>query len=376
MKTKNIFKALILTAILLVGAGSAKADKRVWNQTVVGGVCYENHGGSETTILISNTEFEGAQAGNKLRIHATVNDDSNGRWTLFIASNYWYSNLQFSNWLGSESNKTFDYDSPSNYDAGKGYFQFVLSEGSLEPLAGSAQGGIRIQFLGLTITEVWLITSDDGPAPDPDPNPNPDPDPDPEPDPEPIVREYVTANIDTETGFATFCSTKALDFSEVTTLKAYYAKEVTQDTVRLIQVTGTVAAGTGLLLKGVTTQIPVTDEAGTSYSGNLLQGVTEAAVSVNAANQYVLVVKNGTVKFADTASRAATVPAGKAYLAVAPDGSSRSLVFGFADETTAVRTVTTATATPTAVFNLHGQRVVRPSGGLFIVNGKKIILKQ
>ena len=343
MKTKNIFKALILTAILLVGAGSAKADKRVWNQTVVGGVCYENHGGSETTILISNTEFEGAQAGNKLRIHATVNDDSNGRWTLFIASNYWYSNLQFSNWLGSESNKTFDYDSPSNYDAGKGYFQFVLSEGSLEPLAGSA---------------------------------NPDPDPDPEPDPEPIVREYVTANIDTETGFATFCSTKALDFSEVTTLKAYYAKEVTQDTVRLIQVTGTVAAGTGLLLKGVTTQIPVTDEAGTSYSGNLLQGVTEAAVSVNAANQYVLVVKNGTVKFADTASRAATVPAGKAYLAVAPDGSSRSLVFGFADETTAVRTVTTATATPTAVFNLHGQRVVRPSGGLFIVNGKKIILKQ
>lgn len=372
MKTKNIFKVLLLTAVLLAGAGSAKADKRVWNQTVVGGVCYENHGGSETTILISNTEFEGAQAGNKLRIHATVNDDSNGRWTLFVASNYWYSNLQFSNWLGSETNKTFDYDSPSNYDAEKGYFQFVLSESSLEPMAGAAQGGIRIQFLGLTVTEVWLITSDDEIEPDPNPNPNPDPDP----EPDPIVREYVTANIDTETGFATFCSTKALDFSEVTTLKAYYAKEVTQDTVRLIQVTGTVAAGTGLLLRGVTTQIPVIDEAGTSYSDNLLQGVTEAAVSVNAANQYVLVDKNGTVKFADTASRAAMVPAGKAYLVVASGGSSRSLVFGFADEATAVRTVTTATAKTTAVFNLHGQRVVRPSGGLFIVNGKKVILKQ
>ena len=374
MKTKNIFKVLLLTAILLAGAGSAKADKRVWNQTTVGGICYENHGGSETSILISNTEFEGAEAGNKLRVHATVNDDSDGRWTFFIASNYWYSNLQFSNWLGSETNKTFDYDTPSNYDAEKGYFQFVLSESSLEPMAGAAQGGIRIQFLGLTVTEVWLITSDDEIEPDPNPNPNPDPDPDPEPDP--IVREYVTANIDTETGFATFCSTKALDFSEVTTLKAYYAKEVTQDTVRLIQVTGTVAAGTGLLLRGVTTQIPVIDEAGTSYSDNLLQGVTETAVSVNAANQYVLVDKNGTVKFADTASRAATVPSGKAYLVVTSGGSSRSLVFGFGDEATAVRTVTTATAKTTAVFNLHGQRVVRPSGGLFIVNGKKVILKQ
>lgn len=411
---------LLLTALLLTGAGSMKADKRVWNETVVGGTCYDNYGGSETVILISNTEFEGAEAGNKLRVHATPNADSNGRWTFFIASNYWYSTLQFANWYGSQSNKTFDYDSPSNYDATKGYFQFELTDNSLEPLAGSAQGGIRIHFLGLTVTEVWLITTDDEEEPEPDPTPvtytltykvdgevygevetieygatiTPRTEPTREgytfsgwsglpstmPDRNVEVtgifvknKEYVTATVSSETGFATFCSEKALDFADVMTVKAYYAKEVTGNKVKLVQVTGTVAAGTGLLLKGSTSQIPVIDEAGTAYDNNLLQGVTGAAVSVNAANRYVLVDKEGTVKFADTAGQAATVPVGKAYLEV-PASSSRMFFFDFGEEATGVVSAH-ADRNRIEIYNMRGQRVANPTKGLYIVNGKKHLIK-
>lgn len=184
--------------------------------------------------------------------------------------------------------------------------------------------------------------------------------------------EYVTAPISSTTGYATFSSAKALDFTGITTVKAYYAREVANNEVRLTQIVGTVAAGTGMVIKGATTQIPVV-ESGTTYNDNKLVGVVTAAATVNAANRYVLVNKNGVAKFADTAGNTATVPVGKAYLEVA--ANSRELSVTFEDATTAISTVDSPTEQIKTVYNLRGQRVQTPQRGLYIVDGKKVMMK-
>ena len=184
-------------------------------------------------------------------------------------------------------------------------------------------------------------------------------------------RTYVPATI-SSAGYATFCSTEPLDFSGITTLKAYYATAVSDTEVTFKQVTGTVAAGTGLLLVGTTSQVLVA-ETGNECAGNLLVGVLENDEIIKDANKYVLVVKDGEVKFADTAAQAAKVPAGKAYLQ-APS-NSRILTFSFDGEATGISTVNTVESQKQAVYTLQGQRVTTMNKGLYIINGKKVMIK-
>ena len=187
-------------------------------------------------------------------------------------------------------------------------------------------------------------------------------------------RTYVSASI-SSTGYATFCSEEALDFSSVTNLKAYYASAVSDTEVTFKLVTGTVAAGTGLLLVGETAQVLVA-ESGTSYDGNLLVGVLGSAQTVNSADKYVLVARTDSevgVKFADTAAQAATVPAGKAYLQV--PSNSRLISFSFDDGTTGINVLTTAENQSSSIYNLQGQRVTTMNKGLYIINGKKVMIK-
>ena len=75
-----------------------------------------------------------------------------------------------------------------------------------------------------------------------------------------------------------------------------------------------------------------------------------------------------------------TLAANKAYLHTtealdAPTSSRLSFVFG--DETTAISDVTRESEDMKngETFNLNGQRISRPSKGLYIVNGKKLIMK-
>lgn len=78
---------------------------------------------------------------------------------------------------------------------------------------------------------------------------------------------------------------------------------------------------------------------------------------------------------------------GKAYLnvltseATAPASASPALAFRFADndgETTSLRGISTTDGTmgaPAATYDLTGRKVSRPAHGLYIQNGKKVILK-
>ena len=176
-------------------------------------------------------------------------------------------------------------------------------------------------------------------------------------------------------GYATFCSTKALRFVGNEAVKAYIAKSKNSNVVVLQQVIGSVAAGTGLVLKGSANATATIEEVetGSTYNNNLLVGVTSGSVTINAANKYVLVVKNGVVKFADTDGREAVVPAGKSYLQV--NASARELTFEFEDDTTGIDAADNENQVDGSIYNLRGVRVEKPGKGLYIINGKKVFIK-
>ena len=181
--------------------------------------------------------------------------------------------------------------------------------------------------------------------------------------------------------YATYCTSQPLYFMGSETVKAYIAKAKNETTVTLVQVVGTVAAGTGLVLVGseanASARIEVV-ETGNTLSSNLMVGVSGTAYTANSSNQYVLVEKDGTVKFADTANRAATVPVGKAYLQAPETDGSRVLSIIFEDdETTGIEIVGNSglDRSQAVPYNLRAQRVQHPTKGLYIIRGKKFFIK-
>ena len=174
---------------------------------------------------------------------------------------------------------------------------------------------------------------------------------------------------------ASFSSQYALDFTNTAT-KAYVARSVSNETVTLDRVSGTVAANTGLLLllsDGTSSEIiPVVDE-GTEYPTNLLVAVssdTEAPVG-----SYVFALQNNDAVFTQVAEgKQPTVKAGHAYLQVASE--AKALTLSFADGTvTGINSISAEKKTSNDIFNLAGQRVAAPQKGLYIMNGKKVIVK-
>ena len=177
--------------------------------------------------------------------------------------------------------------------------------------------------------------------------------------------------------YNTFYSTQPLYFQGSESVKAFIAIQYSATEVKLRQVIGAVAANTPLVLKGdaanASANIEVV-ESGESYGNNLLVGVRQST-SINSPQKYVLVEKSGTVKFADTGNHAATVPANKAYLQAPAGANARQLTIIFEGGVTAIEAISTENDDVPAVFNLSGQQVKNPGKGLYIINGKKVIIK-
>lgn len=185
-----------------------------------------------------------------------------------------------------------------------------------------------------------------------------------------IVKTGEVATIPTS-GYGTIASAYALDCANLPDgLKAYQVTELTKEAVTLEEVTEAVAAGTGLILKGTAGEsynIPVA-ATGTDISAtNKLQAaVTATDIAANEA--YIL--QGGQFHKVTAAS---TIPAGKAYLSASdvPSGA-RSLNFTF--DATAIKAVE-GEAQNGEFYNVAGQRVAAPQKGLYIQNGKKVIVK-
>ena len=181
-------------------------------------------------------------------------------------------------------------------------------------------------------------------------------------------------------GWTSLASVLDLDIANATTttdgadaLKAYVISNITKTAVTLTAVESA-PAETGLILKGKASTaytIPVSASPETISKNELSAAVT--AETVDAESVYV--VSGGELKlFTGT-----TIPAGKAYLekSKVDEVGARSLSFFFDDETTGISNVEDAQRQLLSgdFYNLAGQRVAQPAKGLYIVNGRKVVIR-
>ena len=188
-----------------------------------------------------------------------------------------------------------------------------------------------------------------------------------------------TVSVPCTTTFATYANQDyALDFTGVTGLKAYTAT-VSGDVVTFTPATQ-VPAGTGLLLKGETKDVPVIASA--AAVDNLLFAPTTAVAGLNydQDNYYNYILSQPAGKqIGFYRANNNSVAVGKAYLRISKETPVRQFSFiGFDDEneTNGISSLTsTLTEGERVVYNLNGQRVNAPTKGLYIVNGKKMLMK-
>ena len=177
----------------------------------------------------------------------------------------------------------------------------------------------------------------------------------------------------TNAGWATLYTNCPLDFSGVEGLTAYTAT-LDGSTVTLTEVDD-VPANTGVVLKGAadTYEIPAIASSVTA-KGSLEGSATDINVEEDALNVYYVLAKNGDedARFAKVTS--GTIAAGKAFLKVAKNAGSRESLSIGGVAPTAIESIQ-ALQENGELFNLNGQRVAAPQKGLYIVNGKKVIMK-
>ncbi len=186
----------------------------------------------------------------------------------------------------------------------------------------------------------------------------------------------VTASIITPAKqYTTYVTTAALDFSNVSGLKAYVATSTTTTSVTLKEV-GAVPSETPLLLIAETTDqaytIPTASSA-TAPQVNLLKAGDGTTV-IGGSSRYDYVLKDGEFRRAAEG----TVDKGKAYLHLESLPSNAAALTISIEGTTGISEVQDSgfkVQGSEAFYNLSGQRVAQPAKGLYIVNGRKVVMK-
>lgn len=188
-----------------------------------------------------------------------------------------------------------------------------------------------------------------------------------------------------EDGIATFSSSKHLNFAG-TGITPYYASDVAAGVVTLTSTT-TTWSWQGYIIKGSegTYTVPVTDEANASYPqpNYLKQQVNAGTVAASAGSTFHYIFSKNKTGEANIGFYKLTsdyeLGAKKAYLETSKDitptsnNSRVALIFG--DDTPTGISEVKNTESSSIYYNIKGIRVERPAKGLYIRNGKKIVIK-
>ena len=169
----------------------------------------------------------------------------------------------------------------------------------------------------------------------------------------------------TAAGWATYVTPCDLEFAEG---DAFVVSAATASTATLAPVTK-IGANKAVLLKGEGVKTAtVLSEAPAAVTNEL--AISNGTDDLNGC--FVLAKKNDTVGFYKW--NGTTLSKGKVYLPT-PAGARDYLEFSF-DDTTSLTLVNSEKSTMNnEYYNLAGQRVAQPTKGLYIVNGKKVVMK-
>ena len=240
---------------------------------------------------------------------------------------------------------------------GSGTFQFFVTIGedgvgtlNLADVYAAQSGATYVHVNGFKAAQTWASTPDaDGKA---------------------LVKHIGVVNATTvpvtigEAGYATFYSEKAVALESG--MEAY-AVEYTGSSAKLIPVEGAIDAYTPVILKADAAdyELEIVESAASPAKNDLK--VSYGNVTGD-GTIYVLANGGKGVGFYKLAAEG-TVPAGKCYLQA--DGAREFIGFG---DATGIKSVETVKANG-AVYNLAGQQVKNAQKGVFIVNGKKAVVK-
>ena len=187
-------------------------------------------------------------------------------------------------------------------------------------------------------------------------------------------------------GLATFCSENALDFTGVTDVWAYIAKNengnVTYQRVKKVP------ARTGVLLRNkletgaINCDVPTLEGQAANVTGNKFIGTltdinalpSDVPSDEGTNTNYIL--NNGANGVGFYKANGNKVGAGKAYLQLPTNAAAKTFIgFDEEGEATAISTIDNGQLTMDNVYNLQGQKVGSEYKGIVIVNGKKFINK-
>ena len=190
----------------------------------------------------------------------------------------------------------------------------------------------------------------------------------------------------TSVGQTTWCSAYDLDFTDIEGLKAYIASGYhrTKGTIWLTRVKE-VPAGEGILLIGDEGEYKVPHKSTTAYYANLMVG-TLKAITINETdgeytNYYLSNGASGVGFYKVNGS--VDIKANRAYLPLLKNtvsGSRGFIGMDFDDDedgTTGIEVQSSIfnVQSKDVYYNLQGQRVDNPSKGIYIRNGKKVVIK-
>lgn len=183
-----------------------------------------------------------------------------------------------------------------------------------------------------------------------------------------------TATI-SEAGFATYATTNNVVVPEDENVKVMTVKVNAEGTaIELNEVkAGTVIpAGRGILVKAPAgnCDFVVTSDKGTELANNDLKAAS-ADVTSDGTKYFALTKIGEKVGFA-LVEKDVVIPAGKAYLEVSKGTAAK--FFSLDGEATGINSVKTAKADG-AYYTLEGVKTTKPVKGLYIHNGKKIVVK-
>ncbi|MCR5713126.1 MAG: hypothetical protein K6G46_11865 [Prevotella sp.] len=189
--------------------------------------------------------------------------------------------------------------------------------------------------------------------------------------------EVSTSDADVEitsAGYRTFVLTKNAYFDATPAVTAYKAL-VEGDQITLTEVKAA-PAGTPLVLKATagTYDLKGTDEINpTAVTGNDL---TAGPVTGTGADHYVLGKDSSDKLGFGLLASGVNLPATKAYIAASKfTGTARQFYeFDLDGDVTAIKNIKVGTE-DNVYYDLNGRRVLYPKKGLYIVNGKKVIVK-
>lgn len=178
-----------------------------------------------------------------------------------------------------------------------------------------------------------------------------------------------------EAGYATYATTNNVIVpSDVEVMTVKVNDDKTSITLNNVAAGTLIPANTGILVKATAGKydFSVTSKECATLDNDLKAATTDVTSESEGAKYFALTtLSDGKVGFA-VVKDGVVIPAGKAYLMV--ENGTPAKFFGLDGEATGINSVKTAKADG-AYYTLEGVKTTKPVKGLYIHNGKKIVVK-